>query len=193
MRRRLPKRKKKRGEKGLENFSQSPVIPMDRFYTSNECDDISGFESGYEVFDRYLHEHDGVDVIHYVLDAETDNLVAYFTLLASALPYAVGSRTEGIPAVELKMFATDKKYQGLGLGTLVFDEVLETIEHLTSDYIGAKIILLYSVPVKHVMDLYLKKGFREVSGAFTAFESDFTQGCVPMYKVIRVEQMQASK
>ena len=166
---------------------------MDRFYTNNECDDISGFESGYEVFDRYLHEHDGVDVIHYVLDAETDKLVAYFTLLASALPYAVGSRIEGIPAVELKMFATDKKYQDLGLGTLVFDEVLETIEHLTSEYIGAKIILLYSVPVKHVMDLYLKKGFREVSGAFVAFDSDFTQGCVPMYKVIRVEQTQAPK
>ena len=166
---------------------------MDRFYYSNECEDSSSFESGYEVFDRHLHEHDGVDVIHYVLDAETDELVGYFSLVASALPYLVGEKIDGVPAVELKMFAIDKKYQGTGFAASVFDEVLKAIEILTSEYIGAKIILLYSVPVEKVVNLYLKKGFREVDGAFTAFESDFTQGCVPMYKMLRTAQNQSSK
>ena len=161
---------------------------MNRFYYSNECEDVSGFESGYAVFDRHLHEHDDVDVIHYVLDAETDELVAYFSLLASALPYVVDGTMGGIPAVELKMFAIAKKYQGAGLAASIFDEVLDAIGIMTLEYIGAEYILLYSVPVEHVMGLYIKKGFRKAAGTFTTFESDFTQGCIPMYKELGAAQ-----
>ena len=161
---------------------------MRRFYYSNECDDISGFESGYAVFDSHLHDHDDVDVIHYVLDAETDELAAYFSLVASALPYVVDGMMGGIPAVELKMFAIDKKYQGLGVSTLVFDEVIEAIEHITSEYIGAEYILLYSVPIEHVIGLYIKNGFQKAAGTFKAFESEFTRGCIPMYKELGASQ-----
>ena len=157
---------------------------MRRFYISSECEDTSSFESGYNVFDRYLNEHHDVDVIHYVLDAETDQLVAYFSLVASALPYAVGERTEGIPAVELKMFAVDKNYQGRGLALSMFDGVLEAIEFFTSEYIGAKIILLYSVPVDHVIKLYNNKGFVVVDDSYLAFTSEFTHGCIPMFKAL---------
>ena len=159
---------------------------MSRFYYSNECEDISGFESGYAVFDRHLHEHDDVDVIHYVLDSETDELVAYFSLVASALPYVVDGVMGGIPAVELKMFAIDKKYQGTGLADSIFDEVLDAIKMMTLEYIGAEYILLYSVPVERVIGLYNKKGFRESAGTFVAFESEFTRGCVPMCKEIGI-------
>ena len=157
-------------------------MSMGRFYTSNVCEDISGFESGYDVFDNHLHNHDDADVIHYVLDSKTDDLVAYFSLIASALSYVVGEKTEGIPAVELKMFAMDKKYQGTGLSDLVFDNVIEAIEILTSEYIGAEIILLYSVPVDHIVELYVKKGFSMIDDSYLAFTSDFTRGCVPMFK-----------
>jgi len=154
------------------------------FYIDTVCDDVSGFESGHYVFDKYLCNSNDSAVIHYIMDANTDKIIAYFSLIASALLYGDPNDLNAISAVELKMFALDKNYQGLGLSPILLEAIIKTIEHYTNNFIGADAILLYSVPVPYVIGLYESNGFQQVEGSLTAFRSEFTEGCVPMYKAL---------
>ena len=157
--------------------------PID-FYTDTVCNDISSFDSGYSVFNDYLHYRDDSAVIHYIFDSESEDLIAYFSLLSSALLYGELSHLGAIPAIELKMFALDKHYQGRGVSSLLIDSVLETITHYSAEYVGAKIILLYSVPVSSVLKFYEDCGFRRTDGLFATYKSPFNKGCIPMFKLL---------
>jgi len=154
------------------------------FYIDTVCDDISGFDSGYCVFNEYLQRSNDSAVTHYILDSETDIVIAYFSLLSSALLHGDPVNLNAIPAIELKMFALDKRYHGSELSSELLDAVLMTIHHYSNRYVGADVIILYSVPVEGVMKLYKSKGFVEVGESLTAFKDKFTEGCIPMYMVL---------
>ena len=151
------------------------------FYIDIGCDDVTRFDSGYTVFNEYLQNSDDSAVIHYVMDADTDDLIAYFSLLASALLYGDPANLNAVPAIELKMFALDRRYHGSELSSELLDAVITTIQLYANRYIGADVIVLYSVPVDGVMKLYKSKGFIEVGDLLTAFKDQFTEGCIPMY------------
>ena len=151
------------------------------FYIDTVCDDISNFDSNHRVFNEYMLCSGDSAVIHYIMEAETDVLIAYFSVLTSALLYGDPSNLNAIPAIELKMFALDKRYQGLNLSSILLDAVIKTIQYYSDKYVGADILILYSVPVDRVIELYESKGFLQIEGALTAFKSDFTDGCVPMF------------
>jgi GNAT superfamily N-acetyltransferase len=154
------------------------------YYIDTSCDDISHFDSGYAVFNDYLKYRDDSAVVHYVFDAETDKLVAYFSLIASALLEGDPAKLYAIPAIELKMFAIDKSCKGTGLSSFFLDGTVETIKYYSREYIGAEVIFLYSVPYDYVVQLYESKGFIRIDDTLTAFKSDFTEGCVPMFMAI---------
>ncbi|MDR0197599.1 MAG: GNAT family N-acetyltransferase [Oscillospiraceae bacterium] len=154
------------------------------FYVDTLCDDISGFDSGYDVFNDYLRLHSDKSVIHFVLESGTDAVVAYFALITSALPFWKHDRLNGVPAIEIKMFALDKRYQGLGIASVLLNSIIETITYCATEYVGAKVALLYSVPVDYVMNLYADNGFTKIDNTFAVFRSDFNEGCVPMFKVL---------
>ena len=61
---------------------------------------------------------------------------------------------------------------------------MKVIEHCSTECVGAKIVLLYSVPVDAVLNLYESCGFLRSSDIFVTYKSDFNQGCVPMFKVL---------
>jgi len=155
-----------------------------KFYIDTNCEDVSGFDSGHAVFNEYLMRGGGSAVIHYLFDTESDALVAYFSLIASVLQKGSHENLTVIPAIELEMFALDKRYQGSGASSLLLDLVFETIAYYSFECVGAEVILLYSVPVDHVICLYESKGFNKVTGTLSAFKSDFTNGCIPMYMAI---------
>ena len=98
--------------------------------------------------------------------------------------YGELSHLGAIPAIELKMFALDKRYQRKGVAPTLLKAILEVIEYYSSEHVGAKIILLYSVPVKAVMMLYENNGFRYAKGEYATYVSPFNEGCVPMYKLL---------
>ena len=154
------------------------------FYIDTACDDPSGFDSGYSVFNDYLHLRDDSSVMHYIIEPETDDLMAYFALLSSALLYGELSHLGAIPAIELKMFALDKRYQKKGVANTFIYAILEVIKHYSTEYVGAKIILLYSVPVAAVTKLYEDCGFRYAKGSYATYKSPFNEGCLPMYKLL---------
>jgi len=118
------------------------------------------------------------------LNAETDDVVAYFSLLSSALLHGDPVNLNAIPAIELKMFALDKHYHGSDLSSELLDAIIVTIQHYSNKYIGADVVILYSVPVERVISLYKSKGFIELGESLTAFKDELTEGCVPMYMVL---------
>jgi len=126
---------------------------MVNFYIDNNCLDISGFESGHRVFDSYLRFQDDKAVLHYIMEANSDELITYFSLVASALLDGEISNLKVIPAIELKMFAVDKRYQGIGITPYLLSAVIEMIEHCAVEYIGAELIVLYSVRYSEPMNI----------------------------------------
>ena len=157
---------------------------MTDFYIDTDCGDISDFDSGHEVFDDYLRRQYDGSAIHYIVETETDRLIAYFSLVASALMTGDPASLNAASAIELKMFALDKRFQGTGIAPVLLEAVIDMISFYASEYVGAEFITLYSVPIDHVARLYERNGFQRVEGALTAFKSDFTEGCIPMFKAL---------
>jgi len=154
------------------------------YFIDTICSDVSCFDSGHAVFNDYLHDNDDSAVMHYIIDAESEKLIAYFSLLSSAALYGEIIRLGAIPAIELKMFAMDKHYQKRGVAHGLLESVLKVIEQYSAERVGAKIILLYSVPIDAVTSLYKKCGFQLCDGLLVTYKSPFNEGCIPMYKVL---------
>jgi GNAT superfamily N-acetyltransferase len=162
-------------------------MEINSFYIDTECADITGFDSGAEndVFNDYLRQRYDSSVIHYVMDAETDRLVAYFSLIASALLDSSLGDKAIVPAIELKMFCLDKSFRGTGFAPILLGAVVDVIRHYAVEYVGADVAFLYSVTPDKVVQLYEKAGFAKLDGDYSAYESEFTDGCIPMYMVLQ--------
>ena len=72
------------------------------YYIDTTCDEISDFDSGHPIFNDYLLNRDDSAVMHYIIEAETKTLIAYFTLLSSAALYGELIHIGAVPAIELK-------------------------------------------------------------------------------------------
>ena len=154
------------------------------YYIDIVHDNIDDFDSGYPVFNAYLKYRSDSAVMHYIIDVDTEDLIAYFSLLSSAAVIGDLDNLEVIPAIELKMFAMDKHFQKKGIASILLESIIKVIEQYASECVGANIILLYSVPVEAVMNLYGKCGFQQASGIFSTYMNHFNQGCIPMYKTL---------
>ena len=163
------------------------------FYIDIEYDgNIDSFDCGFDVFNAYLKYNilDDKAVIHYIIDAENDNLIAYFSLLASCIflnnydekRSVISSNI--IPAIELKMFSVDKKYRKLNLSGRLLDNITDIVKKYSFECVGAKTLILYSVPVEKVVQMYENSGFIKMSEDYSMYKSNFNNGCVPMYKYI---------
>lgn len=103
---------------------------------------------------------DGVSYIVYDVRAQDEKeVVAYFTLMASSIPYISrlrednGSYNEeqcGISAIEIRMFAVneiyqDTFYQGELIAAMVFKNIISMIDDMSKNTLGVKAIYLHSV------------------------------------------------
>lgn len=113
-------------------------------------------------------------------------MIGYFSLLSSAVLYDERSKLGAIPAIELKMFALDKRYRGKGVASTFLNTALAIIDSYSTDYIGAKIILLYSVPVESVLSLYKNAGFQQADGFFQHSRVHLTPVVYPCTKCFNV-------
>jgi len=157
------------------------------FYIDNTYENINDFDSEYEVFNAYLKKRipDDKAAFHYVINSDNDDLIAYFSLLASCAILGDLKDYDFVPAVELKMFAIDKKYQGMRLGNRIVDAIVNIVDEITLEEIGARVLVLYSVPAEKVVQMYERSGFVKMPENFSMYKSYFTEGCIPMYKLIR--------
>jgi len=116
---------------------------------------------------------------------DNDELIAYFSLLASCVILGDLNDYDLVPAIELKMYAINKKYQGMNLSNKIIDAVIDIVDEITLEEIGARMLILYSVPSEKVMKMYEKSGFTKMPENFSMYKSYFNDGCIPMYMLIR--------
>ena len=158
------------------------------FYIDIEYDgNKNDFDCGFDIFNSYLKHNILEDkaAMHYITDAENDNLIAYFSLLASCIFLNEFENSNIIPAVEIKMYAVDKKYQKLHLGEKLLESIYKTIRQYSLKYIGAKAVVLYSVPAEKVVQMYETGEYKKMPENYSMYKSSFNEGCVPMYKFIK--------
>ena len=109
------------------------------YYIDTACNEVSDFDSGYPIFNDYLLNRDDSAVMHYIIEVETKTLIAYFALLSSAALYGELIHIGSVPAIELKMFAMDKKYQKKGVANILLESIMKVIEHYSTECVGQRL------------------------------------------------------
>lgn len=113
-----------------------------------------------DAFDE-MESGDGVSyVVLRSIDDKTQEMVAYFTLVASAIPimYRIEDEEDvpyeamcGIPAVRVHMFAINDKYQDVfylnkPIAAWVFEAMINIIDEKSKNDMGIKAIYLHALP-----------------------------------------------
>ena len=151
---------------------------------------------GYENFDEFIAEEadeyakNGDGVTYLVFNVLSDKngeeasreLVSYYTLSATAIPYVdrilldedeakkmgkeFSEEIWGIPALEIKMFAVDEKYQDvffryegedLPVSAWIMRNIINEAHLILSKVLGFKALFLHALPSAE--DFYIKNGF----------------------------------
>lgn len=154
---------------------------------------------GYENFDDFVTEEaveyaengDGVTylIFNVVFDESGEEvsreLISYYTLSATAIPYVDRIRLDeeevkkrgvefsdeiwGIPALEIKMFAVDEKYQDvffefegedLPIAAWIIRNIVNEAYVLMGTVVGFKALFLHALP--NAEDFYHKNGFNSM-------------------------------
>ena len=161
--------------------------------TIEEKESVQSFNCGNEVINDYLKNKacdDTQAVTFIVKDMDSSEVICYYSLSCSGLILEHGhaNKITVYPAVEIKMFAIDEKYQHLpysedadegNLSDMLFSDVISYIYDFTDNQCGADKIILYSVP--DARSFYIRNGFCEFREFMKPSESWFTDDCEPMY------------
>lgn len=138
---------------------------------------------------EYISEGNGVTYIVWNVQKNSEgkevsrDCVAYYTLSATSIPYEDRIRLEpeesitlgkvyditicGVPALEIKMFAVNRKYQDLfytydgielPISAWVLNNIIDYAETLIENCIGFKAVFLHSVP--EAEEFYKQNGFQ---------------------------------
>ena len=184
------------------NFSE-PIL-----LTQSELESVKGFNCGNSSINEYLKEYavkDKEAVTFFIKDEDkNENRIAFFyTLNCTGVVinknYGYKDEIKDVeikPAVEIKMFALDEKYmhtpyfRGLDtyrIGHQLMYELLERIKNdLTTNTIGADLVVLYSVP--EYVSFYEKCDFKVFEEKYMKNSEMYTADCIPMYRLIRTDE-----
>ncbi len=159
---------------------------------------ILEFSCGNAEIDRVLKEKavDETDYVTYIFqDSETEEVIAFASINCSGIIFQEGIQVEVLPAVEIRYCAGAEKYQHIQMqefqeyednkfciSDFLFCKLIEEILKITSTTIGAKYIVLYSVP--NAVGFYKRNCFEEFKEIFTPENKMYTHDCVPMYHQI---------
>lgn len=149
----------------------------------------------YGVLDDYFHcqaidDPEGVTYITYDR-TKPDNCaaIALFTLSCSAIMLVLENGSIKLePAVELKMFALDQKYQHLAfedadtritLGDVVLSTALKYISDCAKRVFGATRVVLYANS-ENSCSFYQRNGFTPFLDNMHPNQDPFLDGCIPM-------------
>ncbi len=170
--------------------------------SSNLKDKCNQFNCGHLPINTYLKNQALVDAISgngvtYLAINKVDNsIVAYYTVAASLIPYIditnYGDEEEpyfdhnihGYRALEITMFAVSTKYQdkfieGNLISSLILHQAIGNIYDLATQSIGAKFIILYSVP--DAIEFYKRNRFQFLKEYMIPIKHIESEDCTPMY------------
>lgn len=168
----------------------------------NKTDKCNEFNCGQLTINTYLKNQALTDAISgngvtYLAINKVDNsIVAYYTIATSLIPYIDGNnygdddepyyddKIHGYRAVEITMFAVSTKYQdkfieGNLISSLILHQAIGNIYDLATQSIGAKFIILYSVPA--AIEFYKKNRFEFLNEYMIPIKHIESEDCTPMY------------
>lgn len=137
-------------------------------------DDISGFfierntGQGLAKYLKFWAYEDSVNnrsKTYLILDNDSNEIVAYFTLKAGMMLENVQFRRfDTVPGIELMNFAVNDGYriyhpESRHIGEVVFREFIWPLCQELASYVGAEILFLYALPYEPLMDYYSRLGF----------------------------------
>ncbi|MBP3352114.1 MAG: hypothetical protein J6L65_06890 [Lachnospiraceae bacterium] len=179
----------------IKLYEYGNQIDMEFVVLSREHKEIAQrFKCNNEYIDKFVKKiawKDKGTVTYAVIDNEENRIVTIMTLVASGI-YTVHSNNSRrpnivLPAVEIKNFATDIRYQkipmteeeGTTLSKMIFSKYLRDILELSKNTIGINKIVLYSVD--QALNFYKCFGFKDFKSYMARSEDYAIKGCTPMY------------
>ena len=161
-------------------------------FTKQVKDLAKDFNCGNEVLNEYLQKTacDDTQAVTFVIrDTKNNNIMCYYSISCSGFIVELAQKQYMIyPAVEIKMFAIDEKYQHIpisedsdegNLSDILFASVICRINEFTENQCGADKIILYSV--EQAKTFYERNGFKCFEDYMLQSTSRFLDGCIPMY------------
>jgi hypothetical protein len=168
---------------------------------------LDNFCCGNAEIDRYVKEDaltskdSGKGVTYVVIKKSNNDLVGYYTLCSSTLVYfddndltgkksAVELVIRGIPAIEIKMFAVNRKFQDVAykigeveelISEIILGAVIGSIYDIAINILGARMIVLYSTP--EATKFYNRNGFLPLEEYSSLFD-EYIEDCTPMYMTL---------
>lgn len=152
------------------------------------------FKSGNDYIDKFIRQNackDKETVTYAAIDKEKQLIIAIMTLVASGIyflhkPPSVRPNIV-MPAVEIKNFALDERYQKTPLSAtcdttlsrMIFSKYMRDILELSKNTIGIKKIVLYSVD--KAITFYQRFGFKQFKSYMARSDERAIKNCTPMY------------
>lgn len=165
-------------------------IPLE-YVSLEECEQLDLFNCGNETIDEIIkHElvSDTMTKSFAVLNRNDNDAVAVYSLSCSGFVIRYDQKIFIYPAVEIKYFAVNEKYQDIQycddkeqgcLSNAIFDRIIADIYSFTENYCGADKIILYAVPSAY--DFYKRIGFEDFKDFMQQSQDRFLDGCIPMF------------
>ena len=145
-------------------------------------------------------EEEHVARTYLLRDVHTGEIAYYFSLKAGFVSYnekGIFRRTfDSVPGIELMNYAANgayKKahptYSNIGLGSIVFEDFILPKARDASAIIGAKMIYLFALPQKRLIETYQSHGFTCLpymleKRLHRRIKPRYDQGCIFMYQTL---------
>ena len=148
---------------------------------------------------KFFQKHaidDDESVTHLYINKNNNDIIACVSLSCSGIILDIDNYSYIYPAVEIKMFAVDKKYQGKPfsngsdktLSDVIFNNVLfDVIDSFTENYCGATHVILYSkIKAVHFYQKHNFHSFKEYlvddkSYSLKRNDSYTVSECIPLF------------
>lgn len=149
---------------------------------------IEDFSCGNEQIDIEIKNRIINGISEYVVDTESNKLIAYINYEASGLFLKHQKEQITKSALKINLFALDEEYQHLvydeydedfKLSDKVFCDFLKRFRDISDNTLFFEYIILYSVP--KAVSFYQRNGFKSFVEYMDKEKYRFLDGCTPMY------------
>lgn len=177
------------------HYNYGKDVPLDFFKAEREHGTLAmSFKCKNDYIDKFVKKtacKDKESVTYLTIDTKENVIVAILTVVCSGIytEPSILSRRERtvIPAIEIKYFAVDNRYQSLRfdadsditLSKYIFSKYMKDIENIAHNIIGARKIILYSVP--KAVNFYRYFGFKDFEKYMKKDEQRSVRKCPPMF------------
>lgn len=153
---------------------------------------MAQFNCGDESINRiFRKDTDKLHTTTYIFTSpESGRIISFVSFCASSIQIRNKKGLFSLPAVELKLFGVDKAYQHQSIlldnREIKYSEFafLWLISYLTREVkplINIEYLILHSVPNENTLKFYEKMGMQRIDENQNVHDSDFSEGCIPMY------------